>query len=98
MWHTETGYVPITTAAYAAAGEQGHYETFPAAEVGIQQLQLPAGDHTRGYRMGFYVQIRDVMNREYSRILTGETTVEEAFEIIETEANDLLERFAQTQG
>ncbi|MEX3015475.1 extracellular solute-binding protein [Gymnodinialimonas hymeniacidonis] len=98
MWHTETGYVPITTAAYAAAGEQGHYEEFPAAEVGIQQLSLPAGDYTRGYRMGFYVQIRDVMNREYSRILTGEATVEEAFEIIEAEANDLLERFAQTQG
>ncbi len=98
MWHTETGYVPITTAAYAAAGEQGHYDEFPAAEVGIQQLSLPAGDYTRGYRMGFYVQIRDVMNREYSRILTGEATVEEAFEIIETEANELLERFAQTQG
>ena len=98
MWHTETGYVPITTAAYEAAGEQGHYEEFPAAEVGIQQLSLEAGEFTRGYRMGFYVQIRDVMNREYGRILTGETTVDEAFETIEAEANDLLSRFAATQG
>jgi len=38
------------------------------------------------------------MNREYGRILTGEATVEEAFENIEAEANDLLARFAQTQG
>lgn len=98
QWHTATGYVPITTAAYEATAETGHYNTFPAAEVGIQQLQLPAGEFTRGYRMGFYVQIRDVMNREYSRILNGETTVEEAFETIEAEANDLLARFAQTQG
>ncbi|WP_299681282.1 extracellular solute-binding protein [uncultured Roseobacter sp.] len=98
MWHKETGYVPITTAAYELAAEQGHYEEFPAAEVGIQQLSLPGGDFTRGYRMGFYVQIRDVMNREYGRILTGEATVDEAFEIIETEANDLLSRFARTQG
>lgn len=98
MWHTETGYVPITTAAYELAAEQGHYEKFPAAEVGIQQLSLPGGDFTRGYRMGFYVQIRDVMNREYGRILTGEASVDEAFEIIETEANDLLSRFARTQG
>ena len=61
-------------------------------------MSLPAGDWTRGYRMGFYVQIRDVMNREYGRILTGETDVETAFETIETEANALLARFAKTQG
>ncbi|NBD29554.1 MAG: extracellular solute-binding protein [Alphaproteobacteria bacterium] len=98
FWHRETGYVPITEAAYELAEEDGHYDRMPAAEVGIQQLSLPAGDHTRGYRMGFYVQIRDVMNREYGRILTGETSVEDAFQTIETEANQLLERFAKTQG
>lgn len=98
MWHRETGYVPITTAAYDLAKSDGHYDMFPAAEVGIQQLSLPSGDNTKGYRMGFYVQIRDVMNREYGRILTGETTVEDAFETIESEANELLARFAQTQG
>ena len=97
-WHKATGYVPITNAAYDLAKEQGYYEEKPAAEVGIQQLSLPAGDWTRGYRMGFYVQIRDVMNREYGRILTGETDVETAFETIETEANALLARFAKTQG
>lgn len=98
FWHEATGYVPITTAAYDLAKKEGHYERFPAAEVGITQLTLPAGDNTKGYRMGFYVQIRDVMNREYGRILTGETSVEDAFKNIEKEANELLERFAKTQG
>lgn len=98
FWHKETGYVPITTAAYELAKQDGHYERMPAAEVGIQQLSLDAGENTRGYRMGFYVQIRDVMNREYGRILTGETSVEDAFKNIESEANDLLARFAKTQG
>ena len=98
FWHKETGYVPITEAAYELAKSDGHYETAPAAEVGIKQLSLPAGDNTKGYRMGFYVQIRDVMNREYGRILTGETSVEDAFKNIETEANQLLERFSKTQG
>ena len=97
-WHQKTGYVPITEAAYAFAKEDGHYDRLPAAEVGIQQLSLDGGDNTRGYRMGFYVQIRDVMNREYGRILTGETGVDEAFETIEVEANKLLERFSKTQG
>lgn len=98
FWHAETGYVPITNAAYELAKSDGHYDRAPAAEVGIQQLSLPGGDNTKGYRMGFYVQIRDVMNREYGRILTGETSVDDAFATIEKEANELLARFAKTQG
>lgn len=97
MWHRETGYVPITTAAYELAKEDGHYDRFPAAETAIKQLSLQSGEFTRGYRMGFYVQIRDVENRELARFLNGETTIEDALATIETEGNDLLSRFAQTQ-
>ncbi len=97
-WHRDTGYVPITTAAYEMAKADGYYTEAPAAEVGILQLSLPAGENTKGYRMGFYVQIRDVMNREYGRILTGEASVDDAFATIETESNDLLAKFAQTQA
>lgn len=39
--------------------------------------------------MGFFVQIRGDMNREYSRILNGETSVEDAFDAIEREVNEL---------
>jgi sn-glycerol 3-phosphate transport system substrate-binding protein len=97
-WHKRTGYAPITEAAYALAKADGHYDRAPAAEVGIQQLSLPAGEWTKGYRMGFYVQIRDVMNREYTRFLTGETTSDAAFTAIKTEADALLARFAKTQN
>ena len=98
MWHKETGYVPVTTAAYELAKKDGYYEKTPAAEVGIKQLNLPAGEWTKGYRMGFYVQIRDVMNREYGRIFSGETTVDAALKTIEDEANQLLERFSKTNS
>ncbi|WP_269584204.1 extracellular solute-binding protein [Roseibium sp. Sym1] len=98
MWHKETGYVPITNAAYELAKKDGHYDRNPAAEIGIKQLTLPGGEWTKGYRMGFYVQIRDVMNREYGKLLTGETSVEDAFNTIEEEGNKLLERFAKTAG
>ncbi|MCB1453430.1 MAG: extracellular solute-binding protein [Rhizobiaceae bacterium] len=96
MWHKETGYVPITTAAYELAKSQGYYNETPQAEVGITQLNMKAGEWTKGYRMGFYVQIRDVMNREYGKLFTGETTVDAAFQAIEDEGNQLLERFAKT--
>ncbi|SHJ25836.1 extracellular solute-binding protein [Wenxinia saemankumensis] len=96
MWHRETGYVPITEAAYEMAREDGHYDRFPAAETAIRQLSLQSGENTAGYRMGFYVQIRDVMNRELSRFLNGETDIEAALATIETEGNELLGRFSQT--
>lgn len=96
MWHKETGYVPITNAAYELAKKDGHYDRTPAAEIGIKQLTLPGGEWTKGYRMGFYVQIRDIMNREYGKIFSGETSVDEAFATIEADGNQLLERFAKT--
>jgi len=97
-WHQNTGYVPITSAAYELAKEQGYYDETPQAEVGILQLSLPSGEFSKGYRMGFYVQIRDVMNREFGRIFAGETDVDSAFDGIETEGNKLLARFAKTSN
>ena len=96
FWHKETGYVPITNAAYDLAKTSGYYKTTPDAEIGILQLNQPAGEWTKGYRLGYYVQIREVMYKNFDNIFSGDSTVEEAFEEIETESNDLLERFNAT--
>jgi len=98
FWHKSTGYVPITKAAHELAREDGYYNEKPIAEVGIQQLSLPGGEWSKGYRMGFYPQIREVMEREYNKIFAGETSVEDAMKTIEQEGNALLERFAKTAG
>ena len=95
-YHQATGYVAITKAAYELAKSEGYYEKTPVAEVGIKQLMLQSGDWSKGYRLGFYPQIRTIMEREYNRIFSGETTVSQAFETIEKEGNDLLTRFAKT--
>ncbi|MBE3639025.1 extracellular solute-binding protein [Mangrovicoccus algicola] len=95
-YHQNTGYVPITTAAYDLAKSQGYYDEQPVAEVGIQQLMLPGGDWSKGYRLGFYPQIRSVMEREFNRIFSDEVTVKDAFDTIQDEGNALLARFAKT--
>ncbi|WP_226625535.1 extracellular solute-binding protein [Alloyangia pacifica] len=95
-WHKNTGYVPITEAAYEMAKGEGYYDEQPVAEVGIQQLMLPGGEWSKGYRLGFYPQIRTVMEREFNRIFSGETEVKAAFDTIQQEGNALLERFAKT--
>ncbi len=98
FWHEETGYVPITNAAYEQAKAEGWYEKQPVAEVGIQQLSLPGGEWSKGYRLGFYPQIRSVEEREFNRIFSGETSVQDAFETIKEEGDALLARFAKTSG
>jgi len=95
-WHQEIGKVPIANSAYDAAKADGYYDATPQAEVGIQQPSLTSGEWSKGCRMGFHVQIRDVMNRAHGRIFAGETDVESAFAAIEAEGNNLLERFAKT--
>ncbi|HCK19976.1 MULTISPECIES: extracellular solute-binding protein [Thalassospira] len=95
-WHKETGYVPITNAAYDLAKSDGYYNESPDAEVGIIQLSEEGGEWTKGYRLGFYVQIREVIYREVDKIMNGEETVDAAFATIEEEANGLLDRFNDT--
>ena len=93
FWHKETGYVPITNAAYELAKADGYYECTPDAEVGITQLTRRGGEWTKGYRLGFYVQIREVMYNQYENIFSGSSTVDEAFAAMEKESNALLDRF-----
>ena len=95
-WHKETGYVAITQEAYELAKSSGYYKEVPAAEYGILQLNQPPGEWTKGYRLGYYVQIREVMYKHYDNIFSGKSTVEEAFAGIEKESNALLKRFHDT--
>jgi len=96
FWHKETGYVPITQAAYDSAKKEGYYETTPDAEIGILQLSLPGGEWTKGYRLGYYVQIREVMYKHFDDIFSGSASVDEAFADMEKESNALLVRFNDT--
>ncbi|UGA56257.1 extracellular solute-binding protein [Vibrio sp. VB16] len=95
-WHKTTGYVPVTNAAYDMTKTSGYYNENPDAEVGVQQLSLPGGEWTKGYRLGFYPQIREVMYRETDNIFSGESTVKNSLEKIDAEAQQLLKRFART--
>lgn len=96
FWHRETGYVPVTNAAYQLAKSEGYYVENPDAEVGVQQLSLPGGEWAKGYRLGFYVQTREVIYREMDKLMAGDTTPERALREIEKAGNQNLKRFART--
>ncbi len=95
-WHKETGYVPVTNAAYELTKHSGYYQQNPDAEVGVKQLSLPDGEWAKGYRLGYYPQIREVMNREFDNIFAGTSTVEASLNKVDQESRQLLKRFART--
>jgi sn-glycerol 3-phosphate transport system substrate-binding protein len=95
-WHKTTGYVPVTNAAYELTKQSGYYAEKPDAEVGVKQLSLASGQWNKGYRVGYYPQIREVMHREFDNIFAGKTDVKTALDNVEAESSKLLDRFART--
>ncbi|MGL6027724.1 MAG: extracellular solute-binding protein [Vibrio sp.] len=95
-WHKTTGYVPVTHAAYNLTKQSGYYQENPDAEVSVKQLSLPEGEWTKGYRLGYYPQVREVMHREFDNIFSGRSTVANSLNKVEDESAKLLNRFART--
>ncbi len=93
-WHQETGYLPITTAAYELTKEQGFYEENPGTDTAINQITLkPPTNASKGLRLGNFVQIREVINEELEEIFSGQKTPEEGLSDAVKRSNDLLREF-----
>jgi len=98
-YHQETGYLPITTAAYELSQAQGFYEENPGADISIKQINLnPPTENSKGLRFGNFVQIRDVIAEELERVWAGEATAQEALDEAVRRGNELLRQFEQQQG
>ena len=95
-WHQNTGYVPITTAAYELSKEQGFYNTNPGTDTAIKQLSLntptPA---SKGLRFGNFVQIRDVINEELESVWSGDKDAKTAMDAAVERGNALLRKFEE---
>lgn len=96
-WSQETGYVPITTAAYELGLEQGFYAANPGTDTAIQQLNLNTPTpNSRGIRFGNFVQVRDVINEELEALWAGNQTAQEALDNAVERGNELLRRFERS--
>ncbi|MGP1357213.1 sn-glycerol-3-phosphate ABC transporter substrate-binding protein UgpB [Roseicyclus sp.] len=93
-WHQETGYLPITQAAYDLSTEQGYYEANPGADVSILQMTMnEPTDNSRGLRFGNYVQIRTVIDEEFQRLLAGDVDAQGALDAVVERGNALIRDF-----
>ena len=93
-WHQETGYVPITTAAYELSKKQGFYDKNPGTDTAIKQLRLnKPTPNSRGLRFGSFVQIRDIINEEMENIWKGSKSASDALDSAAARGNKLLRKF-----
>lgn len=93
-----TGYVPVTESAMdklIASGKSKDLE-FATAELGVASLNEPGTEDSRGIRLGFYVQFREIFKEETQKAFVGQQTMQEALDKAAARGDQLLRRFQQT--
>ncbi len=93
-WHQDTGYLPITITAYELTKEEGFYQSNPGTDVAIVQMTAkePTAD-SKGLRLGYFDQIRGIIDEELEAVWSGDKTAEAALNTAVERGNQLLRRF-----
>ncbi|GAB4370898.1 MAG: sn-glycerol-3-phosphate ABC transporter substrate-binding protein UgpB [Kiloniellaceae bacterium] len=93
-WHQQTGYLPITLAAYDLTKQQGFYESNPGTETALLQMTAKAPtENSKGLRLGNFDQIRGVIDEELEAVWSGDKTAQAALDSAVERGNALLRRF-----
>lgn len=96
-WSKATGYVPVTRAGYELMRKSGFYKKNPGAEVAVRQLDVVTPTkNSRGVRLGYLPQIRDVEMSDMEKIFSGSISPEAGLKNMEKRGNQLLERFQKS--
>ncbi|HEV7878773.1 sn-glycerol-3-phosphate ABC transporter substrate-binding protein UgpB [Bradyrhizobium sp.] len=93
-WHQNTGYLPITRAAFDLARAQGFYDRNPGMAISIEQitLKMPT-ENSKGLRLGSFVLIRDVIDDELEQAFSGRKSAQVALDSAIERGNRLLRQF-----
>jgi sn-glycerol 3-phosphate transport system substrate-binding protein len=93
-WHQNTGYLPITRAAFDLTRAQGFYERNPGTAISIEQitLKMPT-ENSKGLRLGSFVLIRDVIDDELEQAFSGKKSAQAALDSAVERGNRLLRQF-----
>lgn len=95
--HTDSGYLPITRAAYEKVKASGFYEKNPSFETALIELTgREPTENSRGLRLGNMVQLRDVWAEEMESALAGQKSAKDALDAAVARGNTMLRQFERT--
>ena len=93
-WHQNTGYLPVTRAAFDLTRAQGFYDRNPGAAISIEQMTLkPPTENSKGVRLGSFVLIRDAIDDELEQAFSGKKSAQAALDSAVERGNRLLRQF-----
>src|ERR1700676_4827837 len=93
-WHQNTGYLPVTRAAFDLTRAQGFYDRNPGTAISIEQMTLkPPTENSKGIRLGSFVLIRDVIDDELEQAFAGKKSAQAAMDSAVERGNRLLRQF-----
>jgi sn-glycerol 3-phosphate transport system substrate-binding protein len=93
-WHTDTGFLPITTAGFEMVQRTNFYQQNPGADVPARQmLRTPTTQNSMGLRLGNMPEIRVVIQEELERALQGQQTAKQAMDRAVERGNVILRNF-----
>jgi sn-glycerol 3-phosphate transport system substrate-binding protein len=93
-WHQNTGYLPVTRAAFELTRAQGFYDRNPGTAISIEQITLkPPTENSRGIRLGSFVLVRDVIDDELEQAFSGRKSAQAALDSAVERGNRLLRQF-----
>jgi sn-glycerol 3-phosphate transport system substrate-binding protein len=93
-WHQNTGYLPITRAAFDLTRSQGFYDRNPGTAISIEQITLKVPtENSKGLRLGSFVLIRDVIDEELEQAFSGKKSAQAALDSAVERGNRLLRQF-----
>jgi sn-glycerol 3-phosphate transport system substrate-binding protein len=96
-WHQNTGYMPITRAAFDLTRAQGFYDRNPGAAISIEQMTLkPPTENSKGLRLGSFVLIRDAIEDELEQAFSGRKSAQGALDSAVERGNRLLRQFERS--
>jgi len=97
-WSTVTGYIPVTNSGFEAMKAAGFYDAAPykGRELAIDSLTMPAGENTRGIRLGNYASIRAEMVKAMQAVMFNNVPAKQALEEFDAKGNEILRRFEAT--
>ncbi len=93
-WHQQTGYLPITLAAYDLTKQQGYYKANPGTETALIQMTAKAPTaNSKGLRLGSFDQIRGIIDEELEAVWSGQKAAQAALDSAVERGDKLLRRF-----
>ena len=96
-WHENTGYVPITTAAYELMKKLKFYEANPGRDIPILQMSAKAPTaNSKGLRFGNFLQVRTIMYEELENIFSGKKMAKQGLDDAVRRGNTELRKFERT--